>query len=80
MACTDMVFSENDDFFKHCENIKKKHAHNVHHSCRARGAVLSLQSSLSSTKNVNVKVAIELFIHFQTYRNLDSGNFSLKYS
>ena len=60
-ACTDMLFSENDDikFLKTAKNIKK-HAHHLHHSSRACGTLLSLQTSLSLTRNINAKVAIEL--------------------
>ena len=44
---------------KNCEK-HKKHMHHVHHSSRARRAVLSLQTSLLLTRNMNVEVAIEL--------------------
>ena len=61
-VCTGMLSSENDDlkFFQNCER-HKKHEHHVHHSFRARAAVLSLQTSLSLTRNMNVKVAIWLY-------------------
>ena len=36
----------------------------MHHSSRARGTVLSLQTSLSLTENMKVKVAIELYYIF----------------
>ena len=56
-ACTGMLSSENEDFkfLKTAKNIKS-----VHHSSRARGTVLSFQTSLL-TRNMNVKVAIELY-------------------
>ena len=76
-ACTDMVFCENDDFkFLNTAKNIKKYAHNMHHNSRAHGAVLSLKTSLSLTRNMNVKVAIEIFLDFPKYRSLDSGNFS----
>ena len=57
-ACSGMLSSENDDFkfLKNCE----KHKMHVHHSSRARGTFLSLQTSLSLTRNMKVKVAKEL--------------------
>ena len=56
-----MLSSENDDFkfLKSGKNIKK-HVHHVHHSSRAHETILYLQTSLSLTRNMNVKVAIEL--------------------
>ena len=49
-ACSGMLSSENDDlkFFKTAKNI------NTHHSSRARGTVLSLQTSLWLTRNMKV--------------------------
>ena len=55
----------------------KKHVYHVPHSSRACGTVLSLQTSLSLTRNMKVKVAIELLQYFPKYQNLDTGNFSL---
>ena len=40
------------------------HVHHVHHSSRAHVTVLSLQTSLSLTKNMNVTVAKELYYRF----------------
>ena len=37
------------------------HVHHVHHSSRARGTVLSLQTSLPLTRNQNVTVAKDLY-------------------
>ena len=37
------------------------HVHHVHHSSRARVTVLSLQTNLSLTRNMNVLVAKELY-------------------
>ena len=49
-ACSGKLSSENDDlkFFKTAKNI------NAHHSSRAHGTVLSLQTSLSLTRNMKV--------------------------
>ena len=60
-ACSGMLSSENDDFkfLKNCEE-HKMHVHRVHHSSRARVTVLSTQTSLSLTRNMNVTVAKEL--------------------
>ena len=57
-ACAGMLSSEYDDlkFLETAKNIKK----HVHHSSRARGTVLSPQTCPSLTRNMNVKVAIEL--------------------
>ena len=38
--------------------------HHVHHSSRARGTVLSLQTCPPLTRNMNIKVAIELYYIF----------------
>ena len=64
-ACTKMLPYENDDF-KFLKNYEKhkKHLHHIHHSSRARRSVLSLQTSLSLTRIMNVKVAIELHYLF----------------
>ena len=48
---------------KNCEK-HKKHVRHLHHSSRAHGTVLSLQTSQSLTRNMNVKVAIELYYIF----------------
>ena len=56
------------------------HVHHVHHSSRARVTVLSLQTSLALTKNMNVIVAKELYYIFPKYHNFDSGSFSLTLS
>ena len=53
------------------------HVHHVHHSSRARVTVLSLQTSLSVTRNMNVTVAKELYKYFPKCPNFDTGNFSL---
>ena len=37
------------------------HVHHVHHSSRARGTVLSLQTSLPLTRNQNATVAKDLY-------------------
>ena len=55
-ACTGMLSSENDDF-KFLKTEKSMWT-------RARRTVLSLQNSLSSARNINVKVAIELYYIF----------------
>ena len=61
-ACSGMLSSENDDFkfLKKCE----KHKMHVHHSSRAYVTVLSFQTSLSMTRNINVTVAKELYYIF----------------
>ena len=64
-ACTVMLSSEKDDFkFLKTAKIIKKHVHHVHHSSRVRGTVLSLQSCLSLTRDMNVKVDLELYYIF----------------
>ena len=64
-SCLGMLFSENDDF-KFLKNWDKHKmpVHHVHHSSRARVTVLSLQTSLSLAKNMNVTVAKELYYIF----------------
>ena len=52
----------------------------MHHSSRAGETVLSLLTSLSLTRNMNVKVPIELYYIFPKHRNLNTGNFSLTLS
>ena len=56
-ACTGMLSYENDDFefLKICEK-HTKHVYHVYNSPRARGTVLSLQTSMSLTRNMIVKV------------------------
>ena len=64
-ACTGMLSSENDDFkFLKTAKSFKKNVHHEHHSSRACGTVLCLQTSPSLTRNMNVKVAIELYYIF----------------
>ena len=60
-ACSGMLSSENDDFkfLKNCKN-HKMHVHHGHHSSKGRVTVLSLQISLSLTRNMNVIVVKEL--------------------
>ena len=60
-ACSGMLSSENDDF--DCKRYKM-HVHHMHHSSRARVTVLSLQTSLSLTRNMNLTVAKELYYIF----------------
>ena len=60
-TCSGMLSSENDDF-KFLKTVKSiKH---VHHSSRAHGTFLSLQTRLSMTRIMNVKVAKELYYIF----------------
>ena len=75
-ACTGILSSENDDFefLKTAKNIKKQ-VHHVHNSSRARGTVLSLQTSLSLSRNMNIKTATYLLNIF-----IDTGNFLLTLS
>ena len=59
--CSGMLSSENDNFkFLKTAKNKKMHVHHVHHSFRSRVTVLSLQTSVSLTRNMNVTVAKEL--------------------
>ena len=64
-AWSGILSSENDDF-KILKTAKKHkmHVYQVHYSSRAHVAVLSLQSSLSLTRNINVTVAKELYYIF----------------
>ena len=64
-ACTCMLSSENDDF-KLSKKLRKEKARALRapYSSRARGTVLSLQTSMSLTRNMNVKVATELYYKF----------------
>ena len=66
-----MLSSENKDFklLKTVRNLKK-HVHHMQQSSRAHGTVLSLQTSLSLTRNMNVKVAIELYYIFSKISKL----------
>ena len=61
-ACTGMLSSKImiSIFLKKCAK-RKKRVHRVHNSSMARGTALSFQISLSLTRNMNVKVAIELY-------------------
>ena len=81
-ACTGMLPPENNDFklLKTAKNVKSICIARVHYSSRARGTVLSLQTSLSLTRNMNVKVVIQLYYIFSKIQNLDTGNFSLTLS
>ena len=64
-ACPGMFTSENDDFkFLRTGKKHKMHVHHVHHSSRASVTVLSLQSSLSLTRNMKATVAKELYYIF----------------
>ena len=54
-ACPGMLSSENDDFKFFRIAKHEMHARHVHHSSRARVIVLSHQTSLSLTRNTNVK-------------------------
>ena len=61
-ACTGILSSENDDFkFLKTANKTEKQVNHVHQSSRARRTVLYFQTSLSLTRNMSVKVAIELY-------------------
>ena len=64
-ACSGMLSSENDDFkFLKTAKKHKMHVHHVHHSSKSRVTVLSLQTSLSLTRNMNEIVAKELYYIF----------------
>ena len=59
-----MSSSENNDFiFKNCE-IHKMHLHHAYHTSMTCVIVLSLQTSLLLTRNMNVTVAKELYYVF----------------
>ena len=60
-----MLSSENHDF-KFLKNCEKHtiHLNHVHHSSRVRVTFVSLQTSLSFTRNMNVTVAKELYYIF----------------
>ena len=64
-ACPGMLSSENNDFklLKNCEK-HKMHVHHVNDRYKARVTVLSLQISLSLTRNMNVTVAKGLYYRF----------------
>ena len=64
-ACPGMLSSENDEFkfLKTAKNIKM-HVHHVPNSSRALVTVLSLQTSLSLIRNMNLTVAKELYYIF----------------
>ena len=64
-AYTGMLVSKNDNFkFLKTAKKHKKHVHDECYSSRARGTVLSLQTSMSLSRNISVKVAIELYYIF----------------
>ena len=54
-ACTGMVSSANEHFRFLKLQKHKKHMHHVYRSSRVRGTVLPLQTSISLTRNMNVK-------------------------
>ena len=64
-ACSGMLSSVSDEFkFLKTAKKYKMHVHHVHYSSRARVIVLSPQTSLSLTRNMNVTVAKELYYMF----------------
>ena len=81
-ACSGMLSSEKDDFkfLKKTAKKHKMHVRHVHHSFRACVTVLSHQTSLLLTRNMNVTVAKELYYIFCEISKLDTGNFSLTLS
>ena len=70
-ACSGILSSENDDFkfLKNCKNIKCMCIIG-HHSSKGCVTVLSLQISLSVTRNTNVTVAKELHYIFSEISKL----------
>ena len=57
-AFSGMLSSKNDDF----KFLKtEKHKNHMHHSSRAHVTVLSPQISLSLSRNMTIRVAIELY-------------------
>ena len=70
-ACSGMLSSENDDFkFLKTAKKHKMHVHHRHHSSRSRVPVLSLQISLSLTRNINITVVKELHYIFSEISKL----------
>ena len=70
-ACTVMLSCENEDFkFLKTVEKHKKRVHRVYYSSRTCGTVLSLQTSLSMTRNMNVKLTIELYYIFSKISKL----------
>ena len=71
-ACTGMLFHENNPFkFSKTAKTQTAHSmHHVHHNSRARGTVSFLQASLPLTRNMNVKVAVELCYIFSKISKL----------
>ena len=64
-ACNDMLSYENDAF--KVSKTAKKHkqrVYHVHHSSRARGTGIFLQTSPLLTRNMIAKVAVELYCIF----------------
>ena len=58
LSCRMMI-----QILKNCKK-HKMYAHHVHHSSRARVTILSLETSVSLTRNTNVTVAKELHYIF----------------
>ena len=70
-ACSGMLSSENDEFkFLKTAKKHKMHVHHGYHGVKRRLTVLSLQISLSLTRNMNVTVAKELHYIFSEISNL----------
>ena len=63
-AWSGMLTSENDDLKFLKLQKHKMHVHHVQHSSRTRFTVLSLQTSLSLTRNVTATDAKELYCIF----------------
>ena len=64
-TCSGMLSTVNDDFkFLKTAKKHKMHVHNVHHSSSAHVTVLSLQTGMYLTENMNVTVAKELYYIF----------------
>ena len=65
-ACTDMLSYENDAIsLKNCEK-HKQYVYHVHHSSRARGTGIFLQTSPLLNRNMIAKVAV-----LYTFRNIE---------
>ena len=70
-ACSGMLSSENEAFkFLKTAKKHKMHVHHVHHSSRGRVIVLSLQISLSLTRNMDAAVVKELHCIFSEISKL----------